>query len=131
MSDGYTSLAKDNEKLSGSVPVASNPAHVTVKFTKSNLPSNLQSRIFRRFHLPRHGTHTTSTAAGAAVREAGFYKFSVGEARGMANRARIAAYKVCWKLGCFDSNILAAMDQVITDGIHISSLSVGATGYAP
>ncbi|XP_010261833.1 PREDICTED: subtilisin-like protease SBT1.4 [Nelumbo nucifera] len=78
-----------------------------------------------------HGTHTASTAAGAAVREAGFYKFAVGEARGMATRARIAAYKVCWKLGCFDSDILAAMDHAIADGVHIISLSVGATGYAP
>nr|DAD38847.1 TPA_asm: hypothetical protein HUJ06_013169 [Nelumbo nucifera] len=49
----------------------------------------------------------------------------------MVTRARIAAYKVYWKLGCFDSDILAAMDQVIVNGVHIISLSVGATGYAP
>ncbi|KAF4370775.1 hypothetical protein G4B88_030495 [Cannabis sativa] len=30
------------------------------------------------------------------------------------------------KLGCFDSDILAAMDQEISDGVHIISLSVGA-----
>ncbi|KAF8393633.1 hypothetical protein HHK36_021879 [Tetracentron sinense] len=78
-----------------------------------------------------HGTHTASTAAGSAVSNAGFYKFATGIARGMATKARIAAYKICWKSGCYDSDILAAMDQAIADGVDVISLSVGATGYAP
>ncbi|KAK1279480.1 Subtilisin-like protease [Acorus gramineus] len=78
-----------------------------------------------------HGTHTASTAAGSAVSDAGFYSFARGEARGMASKARIAAYKICWSLGCFDSDILAAMDSAVADGVHIISLSVGANGYAP
>ncbi|KAI3411630.1 uncharacterized protein J3R85_017740 [Psidium guajava] len=78
-----------------------------------------------------HGTHTASTAAGSVVSNASFYEYAVGEARGMATKARIAAYKICWRLGCFDSDILAAMDQAVSDGVHIISLSVGATGYAP
>lgn len=49
----------------------------------------------------------------------------------MATKARIAAYKICWKLGCFDSDILAAMDEAVVDGVHVISLSVGARGYAP
>ncbi|KAL6010614.1 hypothetical protein ACLOJK_001050 [Asimina triloba] len=78
-----------------------------------------------------HGTHTASTAAGAAVADAGFFQYAVGDARGMATNARIAAYKICWSLGCFDSDILAAMDQAVADGVDIISLSVGANGYAP
>ncbi|GFY97233.1 subtilase family protein [Actinidia rufa] len=78
-----------------------------------------------------HGTHTASTAAGSVVAEAGFYEYARGEARGMAVKARIAAYKICWSLGCFDSDILAAMDQAVSDGVHVISLSVGATGRAP
>lgn len=78
-----------------------------------------------------HGTHTASTAAGSVVKDAGFYEYAKGEARGMAIKARIAAYKICWPGGCYDSDILAAMDQAIEDGVHIISLSVGATGYAP
>ncbi|KAI6671723.1 hypothetical protein NL676_006608 [Syzygium grande] len=78
-----------------------------------------------------HGTHTASTAGGSVVSNASFYEYAGGEARGMATKARIAAYKICWSLGCFDSDILAAMDQAVSDGVHIISLSVGATGYAP
>ncbi|XWS18805.1 hypothetical protein CRYUN_Cryun32bG0076400 [Craigia yunnanensis] len=78
-----------------------------------------------------HGTHTASTAAGSVVFNASLFEFAYGEARGMATKARIAAYKICWSLGCFDSDILAAMDQAIADGVNVISLSVGATGYAP
>ncbi|XP_076925474.1 subtilisin-like protease SBT1.4 [Bidens hawaiensis] len=78
-----------------------------------------------------HGTHTASTAAGSVVPNAGFFDFARGEASGMATKARIAVYKICWTEGCYDSDILAAMDQAIDDGVHIISLSVGSSGYAP
>ncbi|XAR49881.1 Tripeptidyl-peptidase II [Bertholletia excelsa] len=74
-----------------------------------------------------HGTHTASTAAGSVVTNASFFEYARGEARGMAIKARIAAYKICWSLGCFDSDILAAMDEAVSDGVHIISLSVGAS----
>ncbi|KAG7966978.1 hypothetical protein I3843_08G076100 [Carya illinoinensis] len=79
-----------------------------------------------------HGTHTASTAAGSVVSNVSFCGiYAKGEARGMATKARIAAYKICWSFGCFDSDILAAMDQAIADGVHVISLFVGANGYAP
>lgn len=78
-----------------------------------------------------HGTHTASTAAGTISSDAGFYQYARGEARGIATQARIAAYKICWLSGCYDSDILAAMDEAVSDGADVISLSVGANGYAP
>ncbi|XP_020235642.1 subtilisin-like protease SBT1.5 [Cajanus cajan] len=40
-------------------------------------------------------------------------------------RWHLAMYKVCWSSGCFDSDILAAFDVAVADGIDVASLSVG------
>lgn len=81
------------------------------------------------FRSPRdsqgHGTHTTSTAAGDMVKNAGFFGQARGSASGMRYTSRIAAYKVCWPSGCASSDILAAMDQAVSDGVDVLSLSLG------
>lgn len=69
-----------------------------------------------------HGTHTSSTIAGAAVAGAGLYGNAQGTARGVAEGARLAIYKVCYLVvGCYDSDILAAMDAAVADGVNIIS----------
>ncbi|KAM0068948.1 putative cucumisin [Helianthus debilis subsp. tardiflorus] len=72
-----------------------------------------------------HGTHTASTVAGRAVKNASLFGLANGTARGGVPSARIAMYKICFKGICSDANILAAFDDAIADGVDIISLSVG------
>ncbi|CAN4077353.1 unnamed protein product [Withania somnifera] len=74
-----------------------------------------------------HGTHTASKAAGGFVKGANVNGNANGTAVGVAPLTHLAIYKVCDSFGCADSNILAAMDAAIDDGVDILSLSLGGS----
>ena len=73
-----------------------------------------------------HGSHTASTAAGNKIKGVNFYGIAEGNARGGVPSARIAVYKVCFQSRCSDSDVLAAFDDAISDGVDIISVSLGA-----
>lgn len=73
-----------------------------------------------------HGTHTASTAGGNAGVSAEILNSELGEVSGMAPRARIAAYKACWVSGCATSDLVAAIDHAVADGVDVINYSIGS-----
>lgn len=80
-----------------------------------------------------HGSHTASTAGGnngvqPTGDAAGFTPIS-----GIAPRARLSIYKVCWELAdqstasCSAADRVAAIDQSVADGVDVLNHSIGAT----
>ena len=78
-----------------------------------------------------HGTHTASTAGGNANVKVINDGLQLGIVSGVAPRARIAAYKVCWTdgvsggNGCATSNSVAAIEQAVKDGVNVLNFSIG------
>jgi subtilisin family serine protease len=79
-----------------------------------------------------HGTHTASTAAGnEGVRTTGGAAL-FGTVNGIAPRARVAAYKVCWDngaggCGANTGDAVAAIDQAVIDGVDVINYSISGT----
>jgi hypothetical protein len=84
-----------------------------------------------------HGTHTATTAAGAPNVSANVAGVPMGKIGGMAPRARLAIYKVCWTAAydggsqyqnsCPASSSVAAVEQAIKDGVNVISFSIGSS----
>lgn len=80
-----------------------------------------------------HGSHTASTAAGNDGVPMAVNGRLFGEGSGMAPGASIAVYKVCWEDidpntgGCYFSDILAAIDQAVIDGVDVINYSISGS----
>ncbi|WP_307812268.1 S8 family peptidase [Lacisediminihabitans changchengi] len=81
-----------------------------------------------------HGSHTASTAAGDARVPAAIDGVDYGTITGVAPAAKIAVYKVCWSGpdpasqdddGCATSDLVAAIDQAVADGVDVINYSIG------
>ena len=79
-----------------------------------------------------HGTHTASTAGGNEGVPATGAAALFGTISGIAPRARIAAYKVCWDngaggCGANTGDVVAAIDQAVADGVDVINYSISGT----
>ncbi|MER6978102.1 S8 family serine peptidase [Streptomyces carpinensis] len=80
-----------------------------------------------------HGTHTSSTSGGDHGVAATGPTSIFGAITGMAPRARIASYKALWSAkdgstaSGADSDVVAAIDQAVADGVDVINFSVSGT----
>nr|GFC98171.1 subtilisin-like protease SBT1.8 [Tanacetum cinerariifolium] len=81
--------------------------------------------IENEFGLSSGHTPQEMNAASHDVGNASLFGFASGTACGMVLYTRVATYKVCWKTGCFGSDILAGMDRAILDVVDVLSMSLG------
>jgi subtilisin family serine protease len=137
--EGFTT-AHCNNKLIGA------------RFFNAGFVANRGSlKHFTEFYSPRdsgagpnghggHGTHTSSTSGGNGSATAIVAGQNLGLASGIAPRARIAAYKVCYTYinpaatdgtgssnTCFTSDSVAAIDRAVADGVHVINFSISGS----
>jgi subtilisin family serine protease len=84
-----------------------------------------------------HGTHTSSTAGGNSGPDAVIAGVHLGPVSGMAPRARVAMYKVCWTYNdaaiaagdnsCFNGDSVAAIEKAVVDGVNVINYSIGGS----
>jgi subtilisin family serine protease len=72
-----------------------------------------------------HGTHTASTAAGNRGVRAEILDENVGRISGIAPRAHVVAYKGLGNQGGFSSDLAAAIDRAVSDGVDVINYSIG------
>ncbi len=77
-----------------------------------------------------HGTHTTSTAGGNAGVAASIFGIDRGIVSGIAPRAHVVMYKGLGTQGGFSSDLAAAIDQAVADGVDVINYSIGSGSFA-
>lgn len=72
-----------------------------------------------------HGTHTATTAAGNANVQSEIFDVKKDVVSGIAPRAQVIAYKALGAAGGYNSDLSAAIDQAVADGVDVINYSVG------
>ena len=124
---------------------------VAVKYFKAGFDASGETLHWTDFNSGRdsvagpsghggHGSHTASTAAGNAGAVARIAGVDFGPASGIAPRARVASYKVCWtwvnpdatdgtgsQNNCWASDSVAGIDEAVKDGVNVINFSIGGS----
>lgn len=139
--DADGGVVYDDSTVAADEEFTCNNKLVGAQYFGSSFSSTYEIRFdLGEFASPRdadgHGSHTASTAAGNAGVTATRGGIDIGTVSGIAPRARISAYKVCWnssyvspagvnERGCFFGDSMAAIDQAVADGVDVLNYSIG------
>ncbi len=137
--EGFVPAQHCNNKLIGA------------QFFNSGFLASGETKHWTEFYSPRdsvggatghggHGSHTSSTAGGNNGAIATVGGINMGPASGMAPRARIAAYKVCYTYvnpaatdgtgsqnSCYTADLVAAINKAVEDGVHVINYSISGS----
>ncbi len=116
---------------------ACNNKLIGARFFSAGFDASGRTRQSVEFLSPRdadgHGSHTASTAGGNAGVNSVINVANSGVISGIAPRARIAAYKVCWLYNgsalatCMASDSVEAIDRAVADGVDVINFSISGT----
>ncbi|MFG3135996.1 S8 family serine peptidase [Streptomyces sp. NPDC048211] len=96
-----------------------------------NVPASNRGGYISPRDSEGHGTHTASTAAGNAGVHATADGHDLGTVSGVAPAATVAVYKALWQSkdgtqdGGLTSDLVAAIDQAVADGVDVINYSLG------
>ena len=141
--EGFDPISHCNNKLIGA------------KFFNAGFIASGSPKNWSEFYSPRdsnignngvstghggHGDHTASTSAGNAGVAVVINGVPMGQTSGIAPRARVASYKVCWTYdnlaaidgtnasnSCFNSDTVKAIDEAVKDGVNVINYSISGS----
>ncbi|HEY4081641.1 MAG TPA: S8 family serine peptidase [Burkholderiaceae bacterium] len=121
---------------------------IGAKYYNTNLLSDGSVLDWTAFNSPRddlggdtghggHGDHTASTAVGNALTPTNVNGIAMGLASGMAPRARVSVYKVCFTYdapgatananSCSTADSMQAIDDAVKDGVNAINFSISGS----
>ncbi|KAK2650463.1 hypothetical protein Ddye_017952 [Dipteronia dyeriana] len=124
---GFLSAAPASDMIIGILDTGIWPEHVSFKDTgMPAVPSRWKGVCEKGTKFSK--SNCNKKLIGARVffegYEADFSGLAKGMARGTSYTSRIAVYKVCWRLGCSNLDIMAAIEKAVQDGVDVLSLSM-------